>query len=314
MNSVSLITGARLHFGLLVQGPPSQWTYGGLGMMIDQPGFALRVRFSETNVFHATPPTAARLEQMTARCLPPGAKVPVEITLTSEIPAHAGLGSGTQLGLALAAALSRLHGEPPPPVSELANRSGRAERSAIGTVGFEAGGLIAQGSRADDGTLRPVVTRCDFPPDWRFVLVRPREHQGLFGESERNAFREMPPMPDAQLRHLLGLQSELMTAAATCRFEAFSRDLYEFGQQVGGYFSQVQGGVFASPLMEQLAQRLRAAGITGVGQTSWGPTLFALCESQQSAESVAEMVRDSIDLRDCEVRIVRAMNRGRNIE
>jgi predicted sugar kinase len=35
---VAVQTGARLHFGLLTQGQEAGRRYGGLGLMIDQPG------------------------------------------------------------------------------------------------------------------------------------------------------------------------------------------------------------------------------------------------------------------------------------
>lgn len=304
-DEITITTGARLHFGLLVQGEPERRTYGGAGLMIDQPRYSLTVRRAAADRILATAETAVKVSQFLEqlRSHQPAGKW--EIDIREEIPTHAGLGSGTQLGLAMAAAISRLNGESAS-VTELARRVGRSSRSAIGTIGFASGGLIAHGGRFAE----PV--RQNFPADWRFVLVTPREHQGLSGELERKAFREMPAMSAAVIRNLSDQQQALMTAATTGDFQTFSRTLFEFGRSVGEYFAPVQGDTFADPRMTALARKLRADGVEGVGQTSWGPTLFALCDGPDSAEFLAGRIRKSPEWSDCEVRIVAATNQGAN--
>lgn len=312
-DSVTITTGARLHFGLIVQGPPDRRTFGGTGVMIDEPGFTLTVRKAAANAIDTPPETAARLETLIPQCRPTGANLPVEVIVSRGIPPHAGLGSGTQLGLAIATALSRLNGEKSPPIAELARRSGRSARSAIGTLGFESGGLLTQGELAEDGSLTPVMDRIEFPSNWRFVLVTPPENAGLSGESEQHAFRQLPPMPDPLVRVLLDLQQAIVETAAAREFDDFGRRLYEFGDWVGKYFSRIQGGGYANARMEQLAEKLRRDWIFGVGQTSWGPTLFAACESEADAQTLVKRIRDS-EWGDCEVRAVAALNRGARIE
>ena len=63
------------------------------------------------------------------------------LTVLSSIPAHAGLGSGTQLALGIAAALRRLHGLPANP-GEDARVLGRGHRSGIGIFLFQQGGFV----------------------------------------------------------------------------------------------------------------------------------------------------------------------------
>jgi beta-RFAP synthase len=313
IESVTITTGARLHFGLIVQGKPDDRTYGGVGVMIDEPGFTLTVRKADSTTIHASPETAERLEKLIPQCRPVGAAFPVEVAVTREIPAHAGLGSGTQLGLAVAMALSQLIEEKFPAIGDLARRAGRSARSAIGTLGFESGGLIAQGELAEDGLLKPSTRRIDFPTDWRFVLVTPPGEAGLYGESEKRAFRELPPMPEPWLRGLLTLQQDLIATATAREFDDFGRRLFDFGEWIGKYFFRIQNGIFVSRRMAELAERLRRDWVFGVGQTSWGPTLFAACENAGDAQALAERIRQS-DWSDCKVRVVAALNRGAKIE
>jgi len=324
-DSVHVSTGARLHFGLLVAGEPDRRTYGGIGLMIDQPGFALTVRKAAADSFHATPETTSRLKELLSQLRRIGPCAPVEITVKQEIPAHAGLGSGTQLGLAIAAAIGRLAGETEFRAVELARRTGRGARSAIGTVGFESGGLIAQGSLRVDGSLSSVTQRCDFPAEWRFVLVTPRDYVGLYGDAERQAFRELPPLSDAALRELLGLQTQVMNSAAARDFDEFREVLSEFAYRVGEYFAPVQSGIFADWRMDEVAQHVdsfigdRTMEGACLGQTSWGPTLFVACRNTKDAQDVVESIHEYVRCRvipwdNLDVRIVAGRNRGTDVE
>lgn len=273
--------------------------------MIDQPRYVITVRPAEIDQIVASADTTRRISEFLSRLRLAGAKTTWEIQVHEEIPAHAGLGSGTQLGLAIATAISRLCGERHATIKELARRIGRSARSAIGTSGFAEGGLISHGFE-----MSP--QRCDFPTDWRFILVTPRDHQGLSGDVERNAFREMPPMSDPLIQQLSRRQSDMITASAHENFGEFSRALFDFGQAVGEYFAPIQDGKLADPRMAALAEKLRAEGIAGVGQTSWGPTLFAACESDDDARALMKRVRES-EWGDCDVRIAKAMNHGANV-
>jgi beta-RFAP synthase len=273
----------------------------------------LTVRRSETERIQATPTTADRIRDFLEMLRDRHVADVWDVEVHEEIPAHAGLGSGTQLGLALATAVSWLGGEPFPTAAELATRVGRGKRSAIGASGFEAGGFVVDLGLKPDGHAAAETIRQDFPTDWRFVLVTPNEEQGLSGELERDAFRHLPPMSRHQVGRLCESQSHLREALESQDFSRCSVALYRFGRTVGEYFASIQGGVFANPRMAALAEKLRAGGVESVGQTSWGPTLFALCDGEKSAESVASTIRKSADWGDCAVRVVAAMNHGAKV-
>lgn len=311
--SVTVTTGARLHFGLLVRGEPDRRTYGGLGVMIDQPRFVLTVRSSESDQFTASAEATNRLRRLLAQWRSQEPLPPCEIAIYEEIPSHAGLGSGTQAALALAAAFRRLLGIREFDILELAQRTGRGHRSAIGTVGFAHGGLILDEGRPDCHAPEALAAWSEFPPEWRFVLITPPAHQGLFGESERKAFQQLPAMSDGLLDCLTRTMHGLPADIARRDFPACSASLWEFGQRVGEYFAPMQGGIFAHPRMAELALRLRSLGITGVGQSSWGPTLFVLCDGPEMAETVVANVNLRGD-QSCQWRIAAPLNRGATVE
>ncbi|MDA7977278.1 MAG: hypothetical protein MPJ50_00750, partial [Pirellulales bacterium] len=51
------------------------------------------------------------------------------------------------------------------------------------------------------------------------------------------------------------------------------------------------GGTYASQRIENLVHALLGLGVDGVGQTSWGPTVFAFCESESDAIELAATLR-----------------------
>jgi beta-RFAP synthase len=286
--------------------------------MISPPGFDLRATRSDTEQFIGDDAWRQRLLALTASARaarpshPP--PPPVRWELRETLPPHAGLGSGTQLGLAVARALALLAGEGNISAPELARRTGRGGRSAIGLYGFEQGGLLIEGGKTADAAISPLVARAAIPPLWRFVLIQPRGAQGLSGAEERQGFARLPGMPAATTNRLCRLALlNLLPAALEERFDDFSEALYEFGRLVGDYFAPVQGGVYADPQMRRLVPRLRARGIHGIGQSSWGPTLFVLCPSAASAQALVQELAAGDACQDCALTIAAPLNRPATI-
>jgi predicted sugar kinase len=58
---------------------------------------------------------------------------------------------------------------------------------------------------------------------------------------------------------------------------AFGAALTELQMLVGECFSSAQAGVYATAASEALVEHLRAEGLDGVGQSSWGPALYGFC-------------------------------------
>ncbi len=58
--------------------------------------------------------------------------------------------------------------------------------------------------------------------------------------------------------------------------QVFGEALYEFNHRVGEAFAPAQGGVYAGPVVTGLVEWFRRQGVSGVGQSSWGPTVFAV--------------------------------------
>ncbi|HTI50496.1 MAG TPA: beta-ribofuranosylaminobenzene 5'-phosphate synthase family protein [Planctomycetaceae bacterium] len=319
MRQITISTGARLHCGLLARGASSGRQFGGVGIMISPPGFVLRATRSSTEEAVGDECWRQRLLSVAARCrvaaLPDRQPPPVRWELLETLPPHAGLGSGTQLGMAVAGALALLSGEWDVSAPELARRAGRGLRSAIGLYGFSQGGLLIEGGKTAEQAISPLVARAALPEDWRFLLIQPRDAAGLSGDEERQGFAHLPPMPATTTDRLCRLTLlNLLPAALEARFDDFGEALYEFGRRVGEYFAPAQGGTYADPRMRQLVPALHARGFRGIGQSSWGPTLFVLCPSVDAAQSLSrELATEHLCL-NCALTIAAPRNRGADVE
>ncbi|MBT4864624.1 MAG: GHMP kinase [Planctomycetaceae bacterium] len=313
-SQVEITTGARLHFGILSHVPSGGREFGGAGLMINSPGFHLVVQPDDRDNIEADEPYRSRISQILGRirASTPDRVIPqCRIRVSRSIPPHSGFGSGTQLGMAVSRALSILTGEDEADGITLARRVGRGARSAIGIHGFAQGGFLLDAGKADRGEIAPLEGRVEFPSDWRIVLAAPRDGAGLFGADEEKAFARLPGMSATTTQHLRDIATkQLLPTVAAADFANFSEALYEFGQIVGSYFAPAQGGVFANPLMCNLAEVLRARGIRGVGQSSWGPTLFALVADADSADKLAAELAADATWQACHFHVAAAMNHG----
>ena len=315
MPPITVQTGARLHFGLLAVQAASGRNFGGVGLMVDSPGCVLSVDPSERDECLGEPEIAARLtawrDEYRRRC-PAEHRPPVcRIRLAQAIPSHSGLGSGTQTSLALATALARLSGEAIVTASELAHRVGRGARSALGIHGFEQGGLLVEGGKRQSDEISPLVARLDFPSEWRVLLVMPNDRRGLSGDAERAAFARLTPMPTSLTEALCRIVlMELLPAVASADFSSAAAALQEFGQLNGSHFAPVQGGVFADPQMAELAKWLADQGCAGVGQSSWGPTLWVLCRDEPEAIRRRGEIASHPAAEGCTIHLTAAQNSG----
>lgn len=240
---------------------------------------------------------------------------PTRITITKSIPSHAGLGSGTQLALAVARATSELAGERNVDSVTLARRVGRGQRSAIGLHGFDRGGFLIDGGRTGSEGLGTLVSRIEFPSHWRLIQVSKSQTKGLSGTAEQQAFASQPPMPMSLTGELCRIAlMEWMPGLIEADFSRVSHAMYEFGLRVGQFFAPVQGGVFANPRIGQLADDVRRRGFAGVAQTSWGPTTCILCESEDTARELMQDLATTTPWSECQYALTEPLNRGVGIK
>jgi len=319
-------TASRLHFGLLSFTADPHWPnhlghetiparrFGGVGLMVQLPGIDLRMRDAKN--WSADGPSAERAlsfaHQMANTLERKGS--PQEITIRRCASEHVGLGTGTQLALAVARGLS-LAWDYHIQAQDLCQRVGRAARSALGYHGFFHGGFLVEAGKRRDSEVAPLVVREHFPEEWRVVLVIPAGEPGLHGIKEAKAIEELLtkgiPLKhtDAMCRQvLLGLLPALRERDLKC----FGEWLGDLNHLAGQAFAKIQGGIH-HPRISEIVQFIRRQGIPGAGQSSWGPTVFAIVEDESRANDLAGKIRQRFNLQDSEVLVTSACNQGAKV-
>ncbi|MCS7022273.1 MAG: hypothetical protein NZ703_06290 [Gemmataceae bacterium] len=287
---IRVVAPSRLHFGLFevprtgdTSGSSSQRHYGGVGLMIDRPAVVVTWR-GELAGRRVEGVHAARAQEFALRfelSLPPAQRRPYALLVERSPAQHIGLGVGTQLGLATAKALALAAGYNSWSAVTLAQRIGRGERSAVGIHGFDHGGLIVEAGKTPAEAVSPLWHHVALPSDWRILLLLLPGSQSWHGWQERAAFARAGSGAAERLRRLA--VQEIVPAAQRGDLDAFGEAVYTFNRLAGEPFAALQGGAYASPLIEAWITRLRQAGIRGVGQSSWGPTVFAIVADEEAA-------------------------------
>jgi beta-ribofuranosylaminobenzene 5'-phosphate synthase len=319
MSEFRIVAPSRLHFGLLAWGAEAPRQFGSVGLMIDGPGLAIEAR--PASAWSASGPIADRAVSVMNRvvrvlrteAIEPS---PLHLSIQYAPPEHVGLGTGTQLSLAVARLVLAHAGEFQPSLPRLAVLTGRGRRSGIGLHGFERGGLLVDGGRSAESMIPPLLARLEFPPEWSILVVIPPTGPGFSGRSEREAFARLPDVPSRTIDRLCRLVLlGLLPAVAEKDLPAFGAALTELQLEVGRLFAPAQGGLFADPRLDSIANAMRDLGLRGVGQSSWGPTLYGfLAEDTRRQEFLSQSLTDQFSLDPGTIRWAHASQTGARFE
>ncbi|KXA90290.1 hypothetical protein AKJ38_03370 [candidate division MSBL1 archaeon SCGC-AAA259I14] len=308
-------TPARLHFGVLNPSGGSLRKYGGVGLSVDGIGYSLEGEKSDClEILGSTEQKerARKIIQKISQAYDLSSEVKVKIN--ESIPPHVGLGSTTQLSLALGKILAILF-QKDFSTLELAKKIGRGKRSAIGTYVFDRGGLIVEGGRSGE-EFPPLILRDIFPKKWRFVVAIPNVERGPEEEDEDKYFEGLERNENISKEICYILVLKLLPALKRNDISDFGEALTKIDEKVGKAFSTKQGGVFGGGAVSETRDYMLDEGAYGVGQSSWGPTVYGLVKDQEEArhlrESVENFYREEGFLGD--VLIVKPDNRGAEIK
>lgn len=312
---VRVETAARLHMGFVDLHGGLGRRFGSIGVGLQEPRLILEARASAK--LTAEGPSADRAIDF-ADCFyrhhegqlagePSGA----HLRVIEAIPAHVGLGSGTQLALAVGIALARLHGIEADAV-DIAHLMGRGRRSSIGIGSFQGGGFLLDGGRPLDGNqVAPIIVRRQLPPDWLFLIATPSVSPGLSGDTEDRAFVDLIRPSEEQAGQIARLLvMKMLPALARNDVGRFGSALTDIQRLVGDTFAAVQGGRFANDTSGRLIAYLLENGACGAGQSSWGPTVYALVSGERMARELEQKLRAFPGGNEMAVHVSAASDRG----
>jgi beta-ribofuranosylaminobenzene 5'-phosphate synthase len=235
-------------------------------------------------------------------------------------PAHAGLGSGTQLSLATSKLITSLN-DINVETATLGQIVGRGGTSGIGVEAFNHGGFIVDGghskheksdflpSSASSASPPPVLAHYDFPEDWNIILAIPKLDKSVSGKKEVNIFQKYCPIPLSEVQKLSHLILMKMMPAV------LEKDIDSFGDAL----NQIQSVGFKkremdlqNKLIGDILDSMRDAGASGAGMSSFGPTLFAVTKNKP--KTVLNAAKDAMGDYEGINLVTRAKNTGAQIK
>jgi beta-ribofuranosylaminobenzene 5'-phosphate synthase len=309
---VRVTTTARLHMGFFDLTGSVGRRFGGIGLAIDAPCTQVQVKESKDLIIDAKNcKNVTNIVEKLIKSFNLSKSFSVEVL--QNIPEHAGLGSGTQMALAIGTALNHLFALNLS-TTQIAAAAMRGKRSGIGIGAFVQGGfLLDAGKHTDknDEDIPAIVARHIFPADWCVLLVMDAAHTGVHGAEELVAFQALKPATSS-LRIMV--DEHMLPAMQRADLLAFGEYMQQLQAYNGDYFAPIQGGRYASVDVAQALDWLQSKGVACVGQSSWGPTGFAILETRQQAERLQVQAQLMFaDKPNISFKIVRGKNTGASI-
>ncbi|MBN1133595.1 MAG: beta-ribofuranosylaminobenzene 5'-phosphate synthase [Methanosarcinaceae archaeon] len=315
---IEIISPSRLHLTLIDLNAEIGRVDGGVGITLDLPHVGLLAEKSNEIEIIGTSPLADRMRLAAKAVLPEGQGIRIQII--EDMPAHVGLGSGTQSAVSAAAAVNELFGLGLS-VKELAIAVGRGGTSGIGVAAFEKGGFIVDGGHkfSDKGAFSPsaasradpapVLFRHDFP-DWDIILALP-DTQGAHDVKEVDIFKKECPIPLREVQHVAHIILMQMMPAV------LENDIESFGCAVNRLltvgFKKLEVEL-QSQSVRDVIEFMQDSGTYGAGMSSFGPAVYGFIDSRTQANQIKNDVQKMLDETiGGRVMITRANNRGAKI-
>lgn len=238
---------------------------------------------------------------------------------------HLGIGSKTQLSLAIATAIAKLEGVDIS-MEQLTKIVGRGGTSGIGWSGFEKGGFILDGGHdygsgkeketylpSSASTASPAITliRYDIPEDWRFVLIIPKVKKGAYGEEEVNIFQKYTPINQKEINEVSHqILMKVLPGILKKDLECFGQGLKRI-QKIG--FKKIEVDL-QHPIVREIMDFLDIENVKAYGMSSFGPSVVAITENDVSAIELKNKCEDFIQEIGGIVIIAKPNNTGAEIK
>ncbi|VVB65487.1 Beta-ribofuranosylaminobenzene 5'-phosphate synthase [Candidatus Gugararchaeum adminiculabundum] len=215
------------------------------------------------------------------------------LPIKQNIPEHVGLGSSTQLLMAVAKAASIISGKnySTLQLAELAQRGGT---SGIGVHAFASGGFLVDAGHSfgkkgvkasfssssfSSSPAPQLLARYELPESWHFACIIP-DSKKFFGEKENEIFQSKTPVSEKITEQLSrAVLVKLMPAAV-------EQNAVDFGESLN-LLNQIRlADNWADPALQKYVKQMISAGALGAGISSFGPLVYGFTDSKNKAEKI----------------------------
>lgn len=311
---IEVVTPSRLHITLIDLNGALGRIDGGVGLTLDFPSVKINAREDAQLAVSGNTAFENRIRRAASAIMAQHDVGGVAIEVVDEFPAHVGLGSGTQVALAVGTAISELYDLRLTPTA-IARLTGRGGTSGIGVAAYDRGGFIIDGGHKGKTAFlpssasgkydpAPMIVRHDFP-DWAIVLAIPNLH-GASDRREVDIFKQKCPLPLTEIQELCHvILMEMLPAVVERDIESFGRSIDRV-QMLGFKRRELE----LQPFCAHLVQFMRDNGALGAGMSSFGPAVYGIADGKRLQPAVQRYLDETIG---GEVHAVKAQNSGARV-
>jgi beta-ribofuranosylaminobenzene 5'-phosphate synthase len=312
---IQVVTPSRLHITLIDLNGALGRIDGSVGLTLNYPSIRINAKKDAQLSVSGTTEFAERIKSAASAVLTQYGINGVAIDVVQEYPNHVGLGSGTQVALAVGTAISELYDLHLSPTT-IAKLTGRGGTSGIGVAAYEFGGFLVDGGHKGKTEFLPssasgkygpgpIIARHDFP-DWTIVLAIPNL-RGASDKREIDVFQKQCPLPLNEIQELCHvILMEMLPAVVEHDIESFGRSINRV-QTIGFKRREIE----LQPFCAHLVEFMRENGAIGAGMSSFGPVVYGITEGKQLQKAVESYLNDAIGGK---VRTVKAQNTGAYVQ
>lgn len=309
MVKIRITTPCRIHLSLIDENGYTGRVDGGIGLMLDRPN----VVFEATNHAEEFKIEAHKYYRESIEVINEQASKIFKayninnknfhFNLKRYYPSHVGLGSKTQLSLAIAIAITKLKNKSVA-IQELTKLVQRGGTSGIGWRGFEKGGFIIDaGHNFGKGkekesflpssaslTADPALTimRYPIPEHWRFVLVIPNVKKGAYGDEEISIFQSHAPIPKEEVNEVSHqILMKVIPGIINEDLECFGEGLKRI-QGIG--FKKIEISL-QHEIVKKVLSLFEEYGVKAFGMSSFGPSIIGVVESDEDANNLLKTIQ-----------------------
>ena len=294
---IRISTPSRIHLGFLELDNSSERIFGSIGLTISK--FENIIEISKNKKFQIisnNPNTKRRIEEMIIVLKKNYQINECKIEILKTIPQHIGLGSGTQLTLAIGSLISEFNNLNLNP-KNISSIFGRGLRSGIGIQSFKSGGFIVDcGKQRRSNSIPPVFFNSKWPREWKIILIFDNSKVGVSGKNETQEFKKIAMThPKICKENCKALLMQILPGLMEKNFYFFTKGLQTIQENMSKVFYSNKKK-YTSQKIEKIFKFLIKKKITGFGQTSWGPTGFIFCENKKKRNELFSELEHFIKL------------------
>ncbi|UYP47944.1 Beta-ribofuranosylaminobenzene 5'-phosphate synthase [Candidatus Lokiarchaeum ossiferum] len=326
-------TPARIHLSLIDLNGSLDRVDGGLGICVNNP--QLKIEFSDETsdlfVFSGPQQHKNYFEEFAIKFYEKFNIVPkpIAVKIQKFVAEHQGLGSKTQFLLTIAKGMCMLYETEMTP-HQMAVLIGRGGTSGIGYQTFFNGGFVFDlghsfGKGKDKQSFLPssasasppalpfYLNKC--PTNWRILLIQLNVKQGANKEEEINIFQKYTPLKLSDVEKISHrILMQFLPGFIENNISLMAQSLH-FINNHG--FKKVEISLqnsLVSILIEKIYQKFSVP----VGMSSFGPTIFTICDSNSLMISIKSYVQNVLENElnspECAFIETKPNNKGHKIE